>query len=96
MKVGLKLKITGAIRYLVQHLITSLKNASKWGRLLQGVTAEKGPCTQLRGVDTKEECSKKREHQVKGPTGMSLPCLDIMQSTMEEAIRKATQTTGWY
>lgn len=73
-----------------------MKSASKWGRLLRGVTAEKGPCTQLRGVDTKEECSKKREHQVKGPTGMSLPCLDIMQSAMEEAISKATETIGWY
>ena len=44
-----------------------VKSDSKWGRLLRGVTAEKGPCTQLWGVGTKEEYSKKRKkHQVKG------------------------------
>lgn len=72
-----------------------MKSDLKWGRLLRGVTIEKGPCTWLRSVDTKEECSKKREHQVKDLTGMSLACLDIMQSTMEEPISKATETIGW-
>ena len=67
----------------------------KWGRLLSGVMVEKELCTQLRGVHVKEECSKKRENQVKVPVGMSLACLDTTQSTMEEAISKAAGIIGW-
>lgn len=56
---------------------------------------EKELCTQLRGAHVKEECSKKRENQVKVPVGMSLACLDTTQSTMEEAISKAAGIIGW-